>query len=92
MPYDFDDALDKLPPKVDIEPFHPSDLEYIVTMLSVAAISLTPHPEATFTFEELLCEARTLGDLDERDVRLVLPGVRFLRRAVARGEERWLLV
>ena len=91
MPYDFDEALDKRPPQIEVEPLEPSDLESIVTLLSLAAILLTSGPGTTFTLEELLREARTMGDLSEEDVRIVLPELRFLKRVKTRGEERWLL-
>lgn len=64
---------------------HPKDLEAIVTLLEVAALSLTPEPDATFTYRELLDEARELCgdevDLEERDVKIVLEKASFLRKA-----------
>lgn len=37
------------------------DLESIVTLLEMAAIELTPHPDATFTRDELVSKARECG-------------------------------
>lgn len=71
-------------------PSHPKDLEAIVTLLEVAALSLTPEPDAAFTYEELLGEAQNLcGDevqIDEKDVKIVLEKASFLRKG--RGEYR----
>jgi hypothetical protein len=65
-------------------PASPKDLEALVTLLEVAALSLTPAPEVAFTYEELLKETRDLcGDemkVEERDVRIVLEKASFLRK------------
>jgi hypothetical protein len=54
----------------------PKDLEAIMTLLEVAAISLTVAPGAKFTLKQLIDEARKIGgekfDLAERDARIVL--------------------
>ncbi len=61
-----------------------TDLEAIVTLLELGAIELTPAPNTRFTFEQLLAEARRYGGdeitLDERDVRIVLPFMKSIRR------------
>jgi hypothetical protein len=61
------------------------DLGVIVTLLEVAALSLTPRPGATFTFDQLIGEARELGGetvvLDEKDVKTVLKKARFVKKA-----------
>ncbi len=72
-------------------PPHPKDLEAIATLLEVAALSLTPEPNATFTREELIKEAQDLGDgevaIEEEDIKIVLSKARFL----ARANGRWRL-
>jgi hypothetical protein len=61
-----------------------TDLGVIVTLLEVAALSLTPKPGATFSFEQLVGEARELGgehfDLNEKDVKNVLKKARFVKK------------
>lgn len=61
-----------------------TDLEAIVTLLELGAIELTPDPSARFTYEQLLAEAcRYGGDeitLDERDVKIVLPFMKSIKR------------
>lgn len=63
---------------------HGTDLEAIVTLLELGAIELTPHDGATFTYEQLLAEARRYGGdeivLDERDVKIVLPFMKFIKK------------
>lgn len=63
---------------------HSKDLEAIVTLMEVAALSLTAEPDATFAFEDLVREIRDLsGDeitIDERDVKIVLEKATFLER------------
>ena len=58
------------------------DLGVIVTLLEVAALSLTTAPGTTFTFEQLVQEARDIGgteiELDERDIAVVLKKASFL--------------
>lgn len=58
------------------------DLEAIVTLLEVAALSLTSEPGAVFTLEELLRQARNVAgsevEIDERDVKIVLQKARFI--------------
>jgi hypothetical protein len=70
----------------------PKDLGVIVTLLEVAALSLTPKPGAKFTFEQLIHEARDIGGenlyLDEKDVKTVLKKARFVRKA---GKQHYLL-
>ncbi len=54
-----------------------TDLEAIVFLLELSAITLTPHADAPFTFEQLFTEACRIGGdeitLDERDVKIVMP-------------------
>ena len=61
-----------------------TDLEAIVTLLELGAIELTPEPDARFTYDELLAEARSIGGdeitLDERDVKIVLPLMKSIKR------------
>lgn len=60
-----------------------TDLEAIVLLLELGAISLTPDPSARFTYEQLLTEARSIGGaeitLDERDVKIVLPMMKSIK-------------
>lgn len=60
------------------------DLETIVTLLEVAALSLTNEPGATFTLEDLIREARLIGgeeiDLEERDIKIVMKKSSFIRK------------
>jgi hypothetical protein len=68
---------------------HPKDLEAIVTLLEIAALSLTTEPDATFTVDRLIDEARKLGgdetDLDDQDAKIVLSKASFVKK-VAGGE------
>jgi hypothetical protein len=65
-------------------PRSPKDLGVIVTLLEVAALSLTTAPGATFTLDQLIREARKFaGDgigLDERDIKIVLRKRTFLEK------------
>ncbi len=67
------------------------DLEAIVTLLEVAALSLTDEPGATFTVDQLIHEAREIGgeeiDLDETDVKIVLQKASFVQK-ISGGELR----
>jgi hypothetical protein len=87
MSYDFEGS-DKSPPKVEITPWDPEDLEAIVTLLELAAITLTKDPEGSFTEEELLQEACEYcgGDFQPSDVdmKIVLSTATFLKRDGAR--------
>lgn len=62
----------------------PKDLGVIVTLLEVAALSLTTEPGATFSLERLIAEARKLAgknlDLDERDIKIVLKKATFVEK------------
>lgn len=84
MSYDFDDCADRSPPQTNVEPMDPHDLESVVILMELAAISLTQKPGDQFTREELLCEARRYSGDDinpsEEDMGIVLPFVRFLRK------------
>jgi len=63
-------------------PASEKDLGVIITLLEVAALSLTTNPGSTFTFDELIKEANEIGGkkLDERDVRIVLQKANFLQK------------
>lgn len=60
------------------------DLEAIVTLLEIAALSLTTEPGSTFTFEQLVRGAREMGgddiNIDDRDVKIVLQKARFVQQ------------
>ncbi len=60
------------------------DLETIITMLEVAALSLTKQPGATFTEKDLIAAARAFAgrdiDIQEGDVKIVLQKQGFLKR------------
>lgn len=82
MSYDFEDENDKSPPKVDITPMQPDDLEAIVTLIDLASVLLTPDLGATFTFDDLMREINDLTEgevvIDPRDVQIVLPHVKTI--------------
>jgi len=65
-------------------PKSPKDLGVIVTLLELAALSLTTEPGAMFTLDELIREAREYAggviQLDERDIRIVLNKRSFLEK------------
>lgn len=65
-------------------PARSTDLEAIVMLLELAAISLTSSPGDTFTAEQLFDEARQLGGdeivLDRSDVDIVLDKASFLKK------------
>lgn len=65
-------------------PIYSRDLETIITLLEVAALSLTTAPGATFTREQLIREAREVGgddvDLSDEDINIVLQKQGFLER------------
>ncbi len=88
MSYDFE-GTDRSPPVVN-STYVPEkhDLEVIVMCLELAAIFLTPGDGSTFTYEELLAEAKALGgkefDLDEKDVRIVLPFLKSIKKLPGR--------
>ncbi|KAB2910495.1 MAG: hypothetical protein F9K40_02520 [Kofleriaceae bacterium] len=88
MSYDFETASNRAPPTPPITPSNRRDLEAIVTLLELAAICLTHAPDADFTTEQLLAEARRLGGeeihLEENDVRIVLGKAGFLRKVGGR--------
>lgn len=68
----------------ETNPSRARDLEAIVTLLEVAALSLTAEPGQTFTVEQLIAEARDIAGEDVllRDVKIVLEKGKttFLRR------------
>lgn len=63
------------------------DLEALVTLLELAALSLTESPAATFSFDDLLLEAQELaGDemnIERSDVEIVLDKARFVKNISA---------
>ena len=63
-------------------PVQPRDLETILTILEVAALSLTKVPGATFTRKQLIQEAKEIGgkdiELREEDIKIVLHKQGFL--------------
>jgi hypothetical protein len=65
-------------------PRSPKDLGVIVTLLELAALSLTTGPGATFTLNELIREAQEYAGevikLEERDIRIVLNKKSFLEK------------
>lgn len=84
MAYDFDDCADRSPPHVDVEPMAADDLEHLVILLELGAITLTKAPDDSFTAEQLLAEAKKfaapLAQPDDDDLRLVLRTSKFLAR------------
>ena len=70
--------------RVKKEAVNGRDLEAIVTTLEVAALSLSPENDSTFTREQLIAEAHSLcGDaiaLQDEDIKIVLNKHSFLRR------------
>jgi hypothetical protein len=90
MAYDFDVAGDRYVlesghrHRVRNMPDQSRDLETIITLLEVAALSLTSVPGATFTHERLIAEAKRIGgpevDLREDDIKIVLQKQSFLKK------------
>ena len=89
MSYDLEIAPDCIPPKATFDsssspPVHGTDLEAIVMLLELAAISLTSKPDDSFTRQQLLEQARIIGGdevvLDETDVDIVLDKAAFLAK------------
>lgn len=62
----------------------PRDLETILTILEVAALSLTKSPDSTFTRNELIKEAKKIAgdelEIREDDIKIVLHKQGFLRK------------
>ena len=71
--------------RVKKETINGRDLEAIVTTLEVAALSLSPESDSTFTRDQLIAEAHNLcGDsvtLQDEDIKIVLKKHGFVRRA-----------
>lgn len=90
MSYDLEIAPDRIPPKASLGKRRASasvqgaDLEAIVMLLELAAISLTSTPGVLFTKQQLLDQARAIGGeeivLNEADVDLVLDKAAFLAK------------
>jgi hypothetical protein len=72
------------------EPVASKDLEALVTLLEVAALSLSDSPNSTFSRDELIQEARLMAgpdfEIDDRDAKIVLEKATFVRGSV--GELR----
>ncbi|MGH7116378.1 MAG: hypothetical protein ACREE9_18020 [Stellaceae bacterium] len=68
--------------QIETKPNRASDLEAIVTLLEVAALSLTTTPGAGFTIQQLIEEAIEIGgdDVSVRDMRIVLKKANFLEK------------
>lgn len=87
MPYNeaHDPALNPVSRRVGLVPSDPRDLEAIVLLLEVSAISLTPAPGTVFTREQLFAEAHKFWgskpDLDDRDLAQVLSGMKTIARS-----------
>lgn len=87
MAYDFDIAQEKFETqnnhraRVSNYPVYRRDLETIVTILEVAALSLTTFPEETFTSSRLLEEAKKFGgdEIEFEDIQIVLKKFGFLK-------------
>jgi hypothetical protein len=83
MSYDLEFPVSSIASKADVVQMDGSDLETIVILLELAAISLTSKPGDTFTNEQLLAEARELGGratLESADVDIVLEKASFLKK------------
>jgi hypothetical protein len=69
----------------------PHDLGVLTTVLEVAALTLTTEPGKTFSFDELMKEAREIGGkslkLDARDAEIMLKKPTFLK-PVGKGQYR----
>lgn len=90
MAYDLDVAQERFAfdsgrrSRVTNAPAQSRDLETIITVLEVAALTLTTHLGATFTRDRLISEARRVAgpdlDLQEEDIDIVLQKQSFLKR------------
>jgi hypothetical protein len=84
MPYDFDTVTDRKVPKLKTPTARGDDLEAIVVLLELAAIQLATTPEATFTLDQLLDEARSIGgsdiEIDKKNAKIVLEKAKFIRK------------
>jgi len=69
------------------EPVGSKDLETLVTLLEVAALSLSESPTSTFSRDELIQEARLMAgadfEIDDRDAKIVLEKATFVRGSVS---------
>ena len=89
MPYDIGEVVyesgGNRRQRVKKEAVNGRDLEAIVTTLEVAALSLSPKDDSTFTQDQLIAEARSLcGDaiaLQEEDIKIVLTKHNFIKKA-----------
>lgn len=72
MVYDFDDLTDKSPPQ-GVEILDPNDKEFLINLLSLAAIFKVDNPGDLFTFEMLLNKCRDLAPnvpFDQQDLKV----------------------
>lgn len=93
MSYDVDVAQERFShesghrARIKNAPVPTNDLETIITLLEVAALSLTTKPGETFTRAELIREARRFAgdeiEIDDEDIKIVLTKQSFLRQAGA---------
>lgn len=84
MSYDFESDDHSPPQLAPMQQMRGDDLEAIVLLLELGAIELSPSAGATFSFDELLAQANEIGGdvrLEERDVRIVLPYMKTIKRA-----------
>lgn len=90
MSYDFEPGFKPSFPPVKTQDFHNTDLEALVLWIEVAALLLTPTPEAEFTVEELIAEVGDLSDhqADRDDVLIVLSTSNLLQK---KGKDRLCL-
>jgi hypothetical protein len=84
MSYDLDLVPNGVSPAPIITPSDPRDLEAIMILLELAAISLTEDPDSSFSMEQLLERAREIGGsavrVDENDLKIVLGKAGFLKK------------
>jgi hypothetical protein len=84
MSYDLELVPSGVSPAPIITPSDPRDLEAIMILLELAAISLTEDPDSSFSMEQLLDRARELGGsavrVDENDIKIVLGKAGFLKK------------
>ena len=87
MPYDIEAErymmASREPKRYENAPKPTSDLEALVTLLEMAALSLTTDPDTTFSLDDLTDEARKIAgesiEIDGRDVQIVLQKASFLQ-------------
>lgn len=84
MAYDFANCSDRSPPNVEIVTARADDLETLVVLLELAAITLTKDCNSTFTAAAMIQAARDLGGDEiipnEADLRNVIDHAAFLTK------------